>query len=110
MTLYKKYFLPLCILFGCCVAPVKSFSFDYKTYAKERHQLRSVEPANGTLSSSKSTTRKKSKANVIKDITSKLLEALNSDLVPAKLFHASNGFSIYIKPAKISKIGFKYKF
>ncbi len=111
MNLYKKYFLPLCILFGCFIVPAKSFSFDYKTYAKERHQLRSLTPPDTlTTATESSSETKKSKSSIIKEFTSKLLEALDSDLVPVKIFKTSKGFSIYLKPAKISKIGFKYKF
>ncbi len=111
MSIYKKYFLPLCIMFGCFFVPTKSFSFDYKTYAKERHQLRSLTSAQTSTSIvGSSSVTKKSKSSIIKEFTSKLLEALDSDLVPAKLFETSKGFSIYLKPAKISKIGLKYKF
>ena len=104
-----KYFIVFSILIGCFILPTKSYAFDYKSYTKELHQIRSLTPANKTVTPVKNN-RKQSKSSAIKEITKKLLEALDSDLVPAKLFNAKQTFSVYFKPAKITKLGIRYKF
>ena len=107
MYISKKYFFYSCLLCGCFLFPVKSLSFDYKQYNKDHRQLRSTD-SSGSLTPV--THEKEDKQSAIKEITKSLLEALNSDLVPAKMFNANNELSLYFKPAKISKVGFKYKF
>ncbi len=89
------------------VIPSKSYSFDYKTYSKQMHQLRSLTPK--TTISPKSN-QKQRKSSALKNVTKNLLEALDSDLVPAKLFNEHKRVSVYFKPAKISKIGLRYRF
>jgi len=76
-------------------------------------QVRSLTPSAGTHGNVKTTARteeKKSKTKIVKVIVEKLFEALDSDVIPAKMFRASNSVSFYFKPAKITKIGIKYKF
>ena len=112
-TLYRRYFLSVCMIFGCCIAPGKLHAFDYKTYSKEMRQVRSLTPSAATQGSVKATAHpgeKKRKTKIVKVIVEKLFEALDSDVVPAKMFRASNSVSFYFKPAKITKIGIKYKF
>ena len=111
---YKRYFLSFCVLLGCCVAPGKVYAFDYKSYSKEMRQVRSLTPSSEVQGSVKETEGqaqgKKSKTKIVKVIVEKLFEALDSDAVPAKMFRASNSLSFYFKPAKVTKIGFKYRF
>jgi hypothetical protein len=113
-TLYKKYFLMLCMIVGCWIIPGKAHAFDYKVYSKEMRQIRSVNSAATTFKreneSSTGVKEKKSKSKAFKVIVSKLLEALDSDMVPAKMFKANQQFSIYLKPARVTKFGIKYKF
>jgi len=114
VTLYKRYFLSFCVLLGCCVAPGKMYAFDYKSYNKEMRQVRSLTTVSEVQGSENATAGqsegKKSKTKVVKVIVEKLFEALDSDAVPAKMFRASNSLSFYFKPAKVTKIGFKYRF
>ncbi len=107
MILQKNNFVYSCVLCGCFLFPSKSLAFDYKEYNKEHHQIRSLK-SQSTLTPT--TQGKEDKESAIKEFTHKVLEALNSDLVPVKMFDASNEWSLYFKPAKISKLGFKYKF
>ena len=116
VTWYKRYILSFCVLFGCCLTPGKMYAFDYKSYSKEMRQVRSLTPTS-ELEGSVETTRgrthgKKSKSKIVKLLVKKLFKALNNDTIPAKTFHASKSkrFSFYFKPAKVTKIGFKYRF
>ena len=107
----KKYLFPLCLFFSCFIAPSKSLCFDYKTYSKQIHNLRIITPSSKTITPVQTQNKiKKKRPNIVKEFATKLLNALNSDIVTAKLFETSSGLSIYIKPAKISKIGVKYRF
>ncbi len=90
--------------------PVKSYSFDYKSYSKQMHQLRSLSPKSTLTAKSEKQTQKQRKSSALKNITNKLLEALDNDLVPAKLFNEKKTVSVYFKPAKISKLGLRYRF
>lgn len=109
MTFYFRNIFSLCILCGCFFCTPKSFAFDYKTYNKAHKQLRSLEPANSTIKNSHLNKRVK-KEHLLSSVTKKLLEALDNDRVPVKIFDTSGNFSFYFKPAKITKVGFKYKF
>ena len=114
VMLYKRYFMSLCVLFGCCMAPGKIYAFDYKSYSKEMRQVRSLtftsDVQEDVERSVMRTQGKKSKAKIVKLLVKKLFKVLNNDTVPAKTFPASKSVSFYFKPAKITKIGFKYRF
>ncbi len=107
MALQKNNFVYSCVLCGCFLLPSKSLAFDYKEYKKEHYQIRSIDSQTSLTPNSQA---KEEKQSTFKDFTHKVLEALNSDLVPVKMFDATNEWSLYFKPAKISKLGFKYKF
>ena len=114
VTWYKRYLVSFCVFLGCCSVPCKMYAFDYKSYSKEMRQVRSLSPASdmqGDIETRGMRTHgKKSKAKIVKLLVKKLFKALDSDAVPAKTFHRSKKFSFYFKPAKVTKIGFKYRF
>jgi hypothetical protein len=101
-------FLSISILCSCFLLTQKSYAFDYEKYNKEHRQLRSLTPISSATASVKE--KKEEKSPVMKEFITKLLDAMQSDAVPAKLFDTNTNFSIYFKPAKISKIGITYKF
>ena len=101
-------FLSISILCSCFLLTQKSYAFDYEKYNKEHRQLRSLTPVSTATPSVKE--KKEEKSHLMKELVSKVLEAMQSDAVPAKLFDTSTNVSIYFKPAKISKIGITYKF
>jgi hypothetical protein len=101
-------FLSVSILCSCFLLTQKSYAFDYEKYNKEHRQLRSIAPVSSVTVPVKE--KKEEKAPVMKEFITKLLDAMQSDAVPAKLFDTNTNFSIYFKPAKISKIGITYKF
>ena len=103
-------FVSVCLLCGFCLVGQKSHAFDYGKYNKEHRQLRSLSSATTTTAVSASGTKNKEKSTVLKDFMQKVLTAMDSDTVPAKLFETNRNFSVYFKPAKISKLGITYKF
>ncbi len=100
--------LPLCILFGCCFFSQKSYAFDYNRYNKEHRQLRSLTAATPADAITKPSKESKSKA--FENFANRLLEAMQSDAVPARIFDTGTDISFYFKPAKVTKLGIKYKF
>ncbi len=108
MTYPFRNIFSVCILCGCFFCSTKSYAFDYATYQKTHKQLRSLTPSESTASGS--LPGKAKKEHLFSTFTRKLLEALDSDRVPVKVFDTNGNLSFYFKPAKITKIGFKYKF
>ncbi len=108
MPLDMRKLLPICVLCGCFFFTQKSHAFDYEKYNSDHHKLRSLTPHDNIASPSKN--QEESKSHLMKELVSKVLDAMQSDAVPAKLFDTNTNFSIYFKPAKISKIGITYKF
>jgi len=100
--------LPVCVLCSCFFFTQKSYAFDYAKYKSEHRQLRSLTPSATTATPGKNV--HESKSHPMKELLSKVLDAMQSDAVPAKLFDTSTNFSVYFKPAKISKIGVTYRF
>lgn len=105
-NIYKL--LPACILCSCFCLTEKSYAFDYQKYDSNHHQLRTLTPVDPIATPSKN--QNASKSHPMKELLAKVLHAMQSDAVPPKLFDTSSNFSIYFKPAKISKIGVTYKF
>jgi hypothetical protein len=99
----------LCILCGCFFCTPKSFAFDYKSYYNAHKQLRSFEPATDANKVSP-LNRKGKKEHLLSSFTKTVLEALDNERVPVKMFDTRSNFSFYFKPAKVTKVGFKYKF
>ena len=98
---------------GCCGFADKIYAFDYQSYAKQTKKIRSVEKGGVKVvqgGDSSTQRRSKGKESIAKVIIEKLLSSLDNDSVPAKMFKANRKFSIYFKPAKITKIGIRYKF
>ncbi len=100
--------LPVCVLCGCFFFTQKSHAFDYQRYTNDHHKLRALTPSDNITTPSKK--QEESKSDTMKELLGKILDAMQSDAVPAKLFDTNTNFSIYFKPAKISKIGITYKF
>jgi len=99
---------PACILCGCFLFSHKAHAFDYGKYEKQHKQIRSIPPSQKGGTTSVHGTKESSQA--FQMFANRLLEAVQSDAAPAKLFDAGRNLSFYFKPAKITKIGFKYKF
>lgn len=113
VTSLKRYFFALLIFLGCCGFGHKAYAFDYQSYAKQTKQIRSVEKGGGKVMQGGDTStqrRGSGKESIAKVIIGKILSTLDSDTVPAKMFKANRKFSIYFKPAKVTKIGVRYKF
>ncbi len=107
--LCKRYILSVSMVVGCWVMPGKVHAFDYKTYSKEVRQIRTLMPPE---SGEKPVVKgeKKSRSKAFKTVVNKLLEALDSDLVPARIFQTGDAFSLYFKLARVTKFGIKYRF
>lgn len=112
MTLFKSRTLfPVCILCSCFLFAQKSFAFDYQKYSKERKQIRSLTPTDRIAAEiPKSTPKKKRSDKAFAHFTQTLLEAMDTDIPLATLFDSGNGLSLYFKPSKVTKVGFRYKF
>ncbi len=108
MPLDMRKLLPICVLCGCFFFTQKSHAFDYQKYNSDHHKLRALTPNNTIATPSKN--QEESKSHLMKELLGKVLDAMQSDAVPAKLFDTSSNISVYFKPAKISKIGITYKF
>ncbi len=110
MSMYfnLRRIVPVCLLCGSFLFTQKSYAFDYEKYNSERKQLRSLAPLTPSAASSHSNQEEKS--GIMKEFVTKLLDAMQSDAVPARLFDTNTDISIYFKPAKISKVGITYKF
>jgi hypothetical protein len=110
MFLSIKRILPVCIACGCFFFAQKGFAFDYKQYDNEHSRLRSVSSPLTQVIGSGETHESEEKSSGLKDFMEQVLTAMQSDAVPVKIFDATETFSVYFKPAKISKLGIKYKF
>ena len=109
VTLCKRSLFAVVLMFWACGAVTKVNAFDYKRYSLETKQIRSLTPvANDSKVVKKGT--KNAKSSLGREVVQKLLEALDSDLVPAKMFRTQRTFSLYFKPAKVTKFGVKYRF
>lgn len=109
MRFRLRALLPLCMVLGCCFFPQKGFAFDFKKYEREQRQLRSLTPSNATSTSARTADPKK-RSRAFALFADKLLEALQSDAVPTKIFDTGTNLSFYFKPAKVTKLGIQYKF
>jgi len=83
----------------------KLFAFDFESY---HHQQRSV-PSVAQPVAQPAAAQKHEKSSVQRFV-SHLLESFGNDIVPVKMFDTSKKFSIYFKPAKVTKLGIRYKF
>ncbi len=113
MTLFKSRTLfPVCIVCGCFLFAQKSFAFDYQEYSKESRQIRSLTPTDHISAkiSEKSTATKKRSDRAFSHFTQTLLEAMDTDIPLATLFDNGSDLSLYFKPAKVTRVGFRYKF
>ncbi len=86
----------------------KAFAFDYDTYSKTHKQLRAINP--DTTITTAVRNNKHQSTNAFAVFTQQLLQAMQSDAVPVKVFDTGTNISLYFKPAKVTKIGIKYKF
>ncbi len=108
MRLHIRTAMPLCILFGCCFFSSKSYAFDYDKYNKDHKQLRAIK--SGTLVQGETKQSKMSKSKAFERFASQVLEAMDNDAIPTKIFDTGTNISFYFKPAKITKLGIRYKF
>ena len=108
MRLRIRSLMPLYLLCSCYLFAPKSFAFDYDKYKRDHKQLRSLTPA--TTADAQSTPSKRSKSKAMEKFAGILLEAMQSDTVPTKIFNTGSNISFYFKPAKITKVGITYKF
>ncbi len=106
--MYLSRLLSVYVLCGCFFFTQKSHAFDYQKYNRDHHKLHALTPNSTIATPSKN--QEESKSHLIKELLGKVLDAMQSDAVPAKLFNTNTNFSVYFKPAKISKIGITYKF
>ena len=108
MTRRLQRLFPACILCGCFLFSHKAHAFDYGKYDKQHKQIRSIPPSQN--SGGAAVQGKQENSHAFQMFANQLLEAMQNDAVPAKFFDAGSNLSFYFKPAKITKIGFKYKF
>ncbi|HHD77344.1 MAG TPA: hypothetical protein ENK93_01050 [Campylobacteraceae bacterium] len=108
MLLHLRIAMPFCILFGCCFFSQKGYAFDYNKYDKTRKQMRALTPA--APSQGEIRPAASGKSGAFEKFANRLLEAMESDIIPAKIFDTGTGVSFYFKPAKITKLGIRYKF
>ncbi len=83
----------------------KLFAFDFESYHRQQRSI----PSMAQHVAQPTTIQKREKSSVQRFV-SHLLESFDNDIVPVKMFDTSEKFSIYFKPAKISKLGIRYKF
>ncbi len=110
MFLSIRRILPMWMICSCFFFAHKAFAFDYEQYKNEHSRLRSVTSPLTQVIASGETRESEEKSSGLKDFMEQVLTAMQSDAVPVKIFDATETFSIYFKPAKVSKLGIKYKF
>ncbi len=112
MTLFKsRTLIPVCILCSCFLFAQKSFAFDYQKYSKERKQIRSLTPTDRIAAGIPETTPTKKRSDrAFSHFTQTLLEAIDTDIPLATLFDNGSDLPLYFKPAKVTRVGFRYKF
>jgi|GEM_PF-2222719 len=110
MFLSIRRILPVWIVCSCFFFAHKAFAFDYEKYKNEHSRLRNIPSPVTQINASDQTHESEEKSSGLKDFMEQVLTAMQSDAVPVKIFDATEKFSIYFKPAKISKLGIKYKF
>jgi len=83
----------------------KLFAFDFESYHRQQRSVPSMEQ-----NVAHPATPQKHEKSSVQRFVSHLLESFDNDIVPAKMFNTSETFSIYFKPAKVTKLGIRYKF